>query len=53
VTLEIILRNYLVDILRGHIKGSRCVRREEPDLAPVIAPLPESLQQRCTGQFQM
>jgi hypothetical protein len=33
--------------LRRQIIRRKFVRREEPDLAPVIAPLPESLQQRC------
>jgi transposase len=32
---------------RRQIIRRKFVRREEPDLAPVIAPLPESLQQRC------
>ena len=32
---------------RRQIIRRKFVRREEPELAPVIAPLPESLQQRC------
>jgi transposase len=32
---------------RRQIIRRKFVRREEPDLAPVFAPLPESLQQRC------
>jgi transposase len=32
---------------RRQIIRRKFVRRQEPDLAPIIAPLPESLQQRC------
>lgn len=32
---------------RHQIVRRKFVRRQEPDLAPIIAPLPESLQQRC------
>jgi transposase len=32
---------------RRRIIRRKFVRREKPELAPIIAPLPESLQQRC------
>lgn len=32
---------------RRQIIRRKFVRRQEPELAPIIAPLPESLQQRC------